>query len=61
MIIRRNDTHVQILYNFTKIPKQVLWSLKGLINKKIPGGSLKQYHYLKVAKAGPLSLHVLDT
>ena len=29
--------------NLTKIPKQGLWSLKGQISNKIPGGALKEY------------------
>ena len=28
--------------NLTKIPKQGLWSLKGQISNKIPGGALKE-------------------
>ena len=41
-----------IIVNRTKIPKQGLWSLKGQISNKIPGGTLKEYNHNKIPWQG---------
>lgn len=41
---------VHVLYTFTKIPKQALWSLKGLMNKKSPEGPLNKINHSKFPK-----------